>query len=78
MSAEKASEPGFSILPLLVHSSSVSASAKSALVAAQASPPAERIHALKSAARVLHHETGLECRDALEIVGLDATGGTCS
>jgi hypothetical protein len=33
--------------------------------------------ALKSAARVLHHETGLECRDVLEIVGLDATG-TCS
>lgn len=77
MPAEKGSEPGFSILPLLVHSSSVSASAKSALVAAQESPPAERIRALKSAARVLHHETGLECRDVLEIVGLDATG-SCS
>jgi hypothetical protein len=77
MAAEKGSEPGFSILPLLVHSTSVSASAKSALRAAQASPPAERVDALKSAARVLHHETGLECRDVLEIVGLDATGG-CS
>jgi hypothetical protein len=77
MPAEKGSEPGFSILPLLVHSSSVSVGAKNALVAAQASSPAERVHALKSAARVLHHETGLECRDALEIVGLDASG-SCS
>jgi hypothetical protein len=33
--------------------------------------------ALKSAARVLHHESGLERRDVLEIVGLDASGG-CS
>ena len=77
MSAEKSGEPGFSILPLLVHSSAVPAGARSALRAAQASPPAERIRALRSAARVLHYETGLECRDVLEIVGLEATG-TCS
>jgi hypothetical protein len=77
MSAEKSGDPGFSILPLLVHSSAVPAEARSALLAAQASPPAERARALKSAARVLHHETGLECRDVLEIVGLDASGG-CS
>jgi hypothetical protein len=77
MPAEKSSDPGFSILPLLVHSSAVPAEARSALLAAQASPPAERIRALKSAARVLHHQTGLECRDVLEIVGLEAAG-TCS
>ena len=76
MSAEKSGDPGFSILPLLVHSSAVPAEARTALLAAQASPPAERVRALKSAARVLRHETGLECRDVLEIVGLEATG-TC-
>ena len=32
-----------------------------------------RAAALKSAARVLHGETGLECRDLMEIVGLDAS-----
>lgn len=63
------------MLPLLVHSRAVSASARSAILAAQASSPEMRAQALKSAARVLHHETGLECRDVLEIVGLD--DGTC-
>jgi hypothetical protein len=77
MSAAKGGDPGFSILPLLVHSSAVPQGAKNALLAAQASPPAERIRALKSAARVLHSETGLECREVLDMVGLDATG-TCS
>ena len=76
MSAAKASDPGFSILPLLVHSDAVSAGAKNALLAAQASPPEKRLQALKSAARVLHSETGLECRDVLEIIGLEA-GGPC-
>jgi hypothetical protein len=75
MSALKGSDPGFSMLPLLVHSNAVSASARSALLAAQASTPEKRVQALKSAARVLHHETGLECRDVLEIVGLD--DGSC-
>ena len=77
MSAAKSSDPGFSILPLLVHSNAVSPSAKRALRAAQASPPETRVQALESAARVLHVETGLECRDVLEIVGLD-TAGSCS
>jgi hypothetical protein len=75
MSEVKGSEPAFSILPLLMHSNAVSASAKSALLAAQASAPEARIQALRSAARVLHTETGLECRDVLEIVGLD--DGAC-
>ncbi len=75
MSAVKGSDPGFSILPLLVHSHAVSPSAKHALRAAQVSPPETRLQALKSAARVLHSETGLECRDALEIVGLELSAG---
>jgi hypothetical protein len=77
MSAVKGSDPGFSMLPLLVHSSAVSAGARSALMVAQASPPEARVAALKSAARVLHTETGLECRDVLEIVGLEENGA-CS
>jgi hypothetical protein len=72
MRAVKAIVPGFSILPLLVHSHAVPESARSALQAAQAiSVPQERVAALASAARVLHQEAGLECRDALEIVGLE-------
>jgi hypothetical protein len=76
MSAAHGGDPGFSILPLLVHSHAVSASAKSAIQAAQSSAPEMRAQALASAARVLHQETGLECSDILDIVGLDA--GTCS
>ena len=65
------------MLPLLVHSNAVSAGARSALLAAQSSSPEERIAALKSAARVLHSETGLECSDVLEIIGLE-DAGACS
>ncbi len=74
MSAVKGSDPGFSMLPLLVHSQAVSPGARSALLAAQSSPPEGRAAALKTAAHVLYGETGLECRDVLEIVGLDASG----
>ncbi len=77
MSAVKGSDPGFSMLPLLVHSQAVSPSTRSALIAAQASPPEGRVAALYSAARVLHGESGLECRDVLEIIGLEADGA-CS
>jgi hypothetical protein len=65
------------MLPLLIHSSAVPADARTALLIAQASPPEARAAALKSAARVLHSETGLECRDVLEIVGLEESGA-CS
>jgi hypothetical protein len=75
MSAVKGSDPGFSMLPLLVHSNAVSEGARSALRAAQASTPETRAAALYSAARVLHSETGLECRDVLAIVGLEDAGG---
>ncbi len=71
MADDKGSDPGLSILPLLVHSSSVPEPARQALRLAQISAPAERVMALKAAAHVLHSETGLECSDILEIVGLD-------
>jgi hypothetical protein len=75
MSEVKGSDPGFSMLPLLVHSSALSAGARRALLAAQSSSPEARPSALKSAAHVLHQETGLECREVLDIVGLDE--GSC-
>ena len=73
----KGSDPGFSMLPLLVHSSAVSEGARSALLAAQVSSPETRAAALRSAARVLHSETGLECRDVLDIIGI-ADAGACA
>jgi hypothetical protein len=76
MSAAKSSDPGFSMLPLLIHSEAVPADARSALLQAQSADAEQRIDALVSAARVLHQETGLECRDVLEIIGLEA--GSCS
>jgi len=63
------------MLPLLVHSNAVPEGARNALLAAQASSPETRAAALKSAAKVLHTETGLECRDVLEIVGI--ADGSC-
>lgn len=72
MSAAKSSDPGFSMLPLLIHSEAVPAGARSALLQAQSGNAEQRIDALVSAARVLHQETGLECRDVLEIIGLEA------
>jgi hypothetical protein len=76
MSAAKSGDPGFSMLPLLIHSEAVPAGARSALMQAQTGSAEQRIDALVAAARVLHHETGLECRDVLEIIGLEA--GSCS
>jgi hypothetical protein len=76
MPATKSGDPGFSMLPLLIHSDAVPAGARSALMQAQTGSAEQRIDALVAAARVLHHETGLECRDVLEIIGLEA--GSCS
>ena len=66
------------MLPLLVHSQAVSPAARSALQAAHESPPEARLQALESAAKVLHAETGLECRDALEILGLRGADSSCA
>lgn len=65
----------FSMAPLLVHSSYVSDAARESLRAAIEAPPERRHAMLQSAARVLHAETGLECADVRELVGLS---GTCT
>ena len=64
----------FSMAPLLVHSSYVPAAARESLRAALEAPPERRPAMLQSAARVLHAETGLECADVRELVGLGASG----
>jgi hypothetical protein len=66
---------GMSMASILVHSDALPAAARDALSAAQDTPPESRRALLESAARILHEEVGLGCRDALELVGLP--GGDC-
>lgn len=61
-----------SMAPLLMHSDQIPSEARDAIRAAYDSPPALRVARLESAARVLHHTTGLECADVRELVGLPA------
>ena len=56
--------------PILIHSDSVPAAARRALVAASALAPESRRELLESAARSLHHDAAVDCHDALELVGL--------
>jgi hypothetical protein len=65
---------GFSIAPLLIHSYAVPEKARDALLAAKFAPAHERRTQLESAARVLYQETGLDCGDVRELVGLHSTG----
>jgi hypothetical protein len=65
---------GFSIAPLLMHSYAVPAKARDALIAASVAPIEQRRTQLESAARVLHQETGLDCGDVRELVGLHSSG----
>ena len=65
----------FSLAPLLIHSESVPSSAREALRSASAAPAEQRKTALVSAARILYRETSIDCRDAMEIVGLQAGCG---
>jgi hypothetical protein len=66
-----------SMAPLLMHSEYVSAGARDAIRAAYQVSPARRNAWLESAARILHLETGLDCSDIRELVGLPE-GGACS
>jgi ADP-ribose pyrophosphatase YjhB (NUDIX family) len=59
-----------SMAPLLMHSQQVPAQVRAAIRAAYALPAGNREAELASAARILHEETGLECRDVRELVGL--------
>jgi hypothetical protein len=63
-----------SMAPLLMHSEQVPAEARDAIRAAYDAPPQHRAAGLEAAARVLHHATGLECSDVLELVGLPGDG----
>ncbi len=55
---------------LLMHDEQVPAPVRDAIRAAYAAPPEARCAGLESAARILHRETGLACRDVRELVGL--------
>ena len=55
---------------LLIHSELVPARAREALRAALAGPREQREESLTRAARILHDEGNIDCRDALELVGL--------
>ena len=65
----------FSLAPLLIHSDSIPPSAREALRSASIAPAEHRKSALASAARILYSETSIDCRDAMEIVGLQGGCG---
>lgn len=68
----------FSVTPLLLHSDHVPLTARRALRAAHAAPGEERTRHLESAAKILHRDLDLDCRDARELVGLSALMQACS
>jgi hypothetical protein len=59
-----------SLAHLLIVDDTVPALARSELLAAQTSSVAERRTHLEAAARALYEGADLDCRDALELVGL--------
>jgi hypothetical protein len=60
----------FTVARLLIHSDGIGAGTRDAVEAAYAAPPESRSAMMESAARTLHHETGLGCDDVREIFGL--------
>jgi hypothetical protein len=63
-----------SMAPLLMHSEQVPTEARDAIRAAYEGAPQHRGAKLESAARILHRETGLDCSDVRELVGLPGDG----
>jgi hypothetical protein len=61
----------FNLLPLLIHSDMVPQESRDALRAASTAPSDRRDEQLESAARMLYRETGLDCVDVRELVGLN-------
>jgi len=55
---------------LLIHSHDVPLAARAALTSAISGPADQRRSNLIEAARILHLDTGLDCEDACELVGL--------
>jgi hypothetical protein len=66
-----------SMARLLAHSEHVPEAAREALRAASEGPPEQRVEQLESAARILHHEGGVACRDAWELVDLHSEERDC-
>ncbi len=60
----------FSMLPILIYSEQVPAASRSALRAAYGAPPDRRAELLERAVRMLHRETGLDCAEVRELVGM--------
>jgi hypothetical protein len=58
------------IAELLIHSHDVPPAARMALTSALAAPVETRRASLIEAARILHEDSGLDCADACELVGL--------
>lgn len=65
------------IAELLIHSDDVPPAARLALASAYQGPETARLDSLVEAARILHRDTGLDCEDARELVGLDAGACDC-
>ena len=59
-----------SMASLLIHNEQVPAEARDAIRAACEAPLEHRSARLETAAWILHLETGLDCRDVRELVGL--------
>ena len=55
---------------LLIHSTDVPLAARVALTHAASGAAADRVGYLVEAARILHQDTGIDCEDACELVGL--------
>lgn len=65
----------FTMAPILIHSDHVPPGARSELRAALEGSAEERQEHLTSAARILYAESGLDCADARELVGLSTDDG---
>jgi hypothetical protein len=66
----------FSLAPLLIHDPAVPPRAREALRASTWGPAEDREKALELAARVIYHETDLDCAEARDLVGLER--GCCA
>jgi len=64
-----------SMMPLLIHSEALSTEVRTALKAAAVASPESRSAQLETAARMLHHEASLDCRDVRDLVGLGPKPG---
>jgi hypothetical protein len=73
--AAKGSRMAMSMMPLLIHSESLSNEVRAALKAAVVAAPEARPAQLESAARLLHREAALDCRDIRDLMGLSPKHG---